>query len=156
MLSGPTFTKYNIFEWPGKKLLLFFTGYKWWMESPGGINKSLPQWEVVMCHLALSLAGAYKRNGRTGALVRNISKLWSSPGHCQLHPDSHVSNGETVRTGQEAHLPVPQFQYSLCLGILKEKFHWNECIFTILLVCKETSPWNLSCITVLFRSQAYL
>lgn len=89
----------------------------------GGIDKSLPQWEVVMCHLALSLAGAYKSNGRTGALVRNPAKLWPSPGRCQLHTGSHVSNGEIVRTEQEAHLPGSQLQHSLCLGILKEEFH---------------------------------
>lgn len=45
-----------------------------------GIDTSLPQWEVVMCHLVLSLAGACKRNGRTGVLVTNIPKSWPSPG----------------------------------------------------------------------------
>lgn len=52
-----------------------------------GIDKSLSQWEVVMCHLVLSLAGAYKRNGRAGLLVRN-TEMCLSPGRYRLHPGS--------------------------------------------------------------------
>lgn len=114
-----------------------------------GINTSLPQWEVMMCHLVLSQAGAYKRNGKTGVLVRNISKLWPSPRCCQLHRGSHVSNREIVRSGlEEAHFQFPYFRI-LCFGILKQELHWNEYIFTIVLVCKDTSPWNLSCVSLI-------